>query len=167
VGNQKITELISILGGLDPILVAEDTTLATDFVNVNGQERIAFVFRIGVTDRTVDIKLQLSATGDKTGVGGVGGGTPTDLGTTFAATQVAATGDNRVIVIEARASDIMAKMATVPTKVYLGALITVAAAASEEVGAYVSCVILGLSGTRGSYARLPAEASVVAEVAGS
>jgi hypothetical protein len=166
--NQKFSEMNTYMGGLFPQSVASGT-LATDFVPVGDQERLAFVISVGVTGGTVDAKVQLSATGSVTGAGGVGGGTPTDLGTAYAITQIGTTGDGRVAIIEVPAAAIRKFWDTSAANALLtkiGLLITVGGSTTALIGVQ----IWGVAQTRPAYSRDPQENVItvggVAEVVG-
>lgn len=169
--NQKFSEMNTYMGGMFPISVSSGTR-TTDFVPVGDQERIAFVIELGVTGSggTIDAKVQLSATGSVTGAGGVGGGTPTDLGTAYAITQIADTGDGRVVIIEVPAAAIRKFWDTSAANALLtkiGLLLTVGGSTT----ALIAVQIWGVAQTRGAYARDPQENVItvggVAEVVGN
>jgi hypothetical protein len=167
--NMKITEGMVILGSLEPQSLSSGATRPFDFVKPGDCDRIAFILDVGVTTTILDMKLQLSATpftAAHGGIGDTGGGTPTDVGTTYAITQISATQDHRIVVIEITAAAYNAALAAVPTKVYIGALVT----ASGGGAGLISGIIIGRAktlpaGVSGS--RNPLCSETVLEVAGN
>lgn len=87
-------------------------TVASKFVDTNAYAFVEFWILLGATDGVVDAKLQESVNAD--------GSTPSDV-TGGAITQIAANGDERMVVISAKAETL--------TKRYAGISITVGAGA--------------------------------------
>lgn len=163
VGNAKFTESVAILAQMAPIAIDGSTGITTPTIqiaNIAGGatipkdiERLVFILQMGVLADVVDMKLQLSASTNNTL------GTPTDI-TDAAITQVAETADGTIKVIEISAAAIAKALAAVPTKVFIGALITVG---STGAGGVVSCLVLGI-GKELSAKDLMTSASLLTEV---
>jgi hypothetical protein len=165
VGNAKFTETVAILSNLAPIAIDGSTgyTTGIQIANVSGGatipkdvERLVFILQCGVLADTVDMKLQLSAANTM--------GTPTDI-TSYAITQVAGlsnVGGGTIKVIEISAAAIAKALAATPTKIFIGALVTVG---STGAGGVVAVLVLGISKEMSAYS-LVDSAALVTEVVG-
>jgi hypothetical protein len=117
------SDKLGVAGIVNPTLV-DNSTVNTDYIDMQAWEQVMFVFSVGATDITVDFLVRESTdTSD-------GGGQ-----TLKSATQITATGDNTQVVINVKASDLSEGYRYVRGRVTVG---------DGATGAQVHVVAIGL-----------------------
>lgn len=121
-----LSEELAVVATIDPGALLDNTTATSDWVAVKNFKKIMFVVAIGATDTTVDAIIQEAVDGSGT--------TPTTV-TGKAATQLsAAYGDNKQVILEVDASELLSTTSHVACKITVG---------DGSTGAYVAVVGLG------------------------
>jgi len=124
---KKLYEQVGIMATIDPQLV--DAAAATsDWVYMQKIDRLMFIVKLGATDITVDVKLQQASDSSGTGAADISG---------YSVTQLAATDDNKQVIIEIDAAAVIAASATKP---YVACVVTVGDGSN---GAYIDATGLG------------------------
>lgn len=92
----QASELMTVVGKIDP-QSANNTTKATDYVDLSKFQEVLFVLQVGAIDAVIDFKLQEATDSSGTGLQDVSG---------KAITQLTAGDDNKIVLINFRADEL-------------------------------------------------------------
>lgn len=93
---QQPSEQMTVAGKIDP-QSANNTTKATDYLDMSKFHEALFVLQVGAIDAVIDFKLQEATDSGGTGLQDLSG---------KAITQLAATDDNKIVLVNLRADEL-------------------------------------------------------------
>lgn len=124
--SSRLTERFGVGAILAPIS-GNNNALSTGYVDMSKRNKVAFILTVGVSDCTVDFKLQAATSSGGAGVTDVVG---------LAATQLSATDDGKTVILELSADHLQVLLG--PTFTFVKAVVT----SSNATGALVSVVAI-------------------------